>query len=139
MGPQPDLERGRVVMPLRGNEKMVAAVAFGPDGQTLATGSHDQTLRLWEVATGQEIAVLRGHEQLVMAVAYSPDGRRVAVAGGNAVRLWDTETGAEAFTLPLLPVDVAVLSIAFSPDGQTIAAADINGMVVTWTAPAVTE
>jgi WD40 repeat protein len=68
----------------------VTALAFSPDGQTVATGSHDQTVKLWDAATGQEQATLRGHAGAVTAVAFAPDGRHLATASyDQTVRLWE--------------------------------------------------
>ena len=80
---------------LKGHADEVLAVAFSPDGKTLATGSKDQTVKLWDVATGKETATLRGHESTVAAVAFSPDGKTLATAGGHdkTVRLWDAAAG----------------------------------------------
>jgi WD40 repeat protein len=65
-------------------------VTFSPDGTILATGSHDQAIKLWDAATGHELIALRGHTGNVYAVAFSPDGTRLASGSlDGTVRLWD--------------------------------------------------
>src|SRR5262245_347112 len=63
---------------LKGHTGFVTAVAFSPGGKTLASGSLDKTIKLWDVATGREKAVLKGHISEVMSVAFSPDGKLLA-------------------------------------------------------------
>jgi WD40 repeat protein len=66
----------------------VVSLAFSPDGKKLASGSSDQTVRLWDVATGKQIGSLQGHQGGESSVAYSPDGKTLASGGGDkTVRL----------------------------------------------------
>ncbi|MDE0638012.1 MAG: WD40 repeat domain-containing protein, partial [Candidatus Poribacteria bacterium] len=65
------------------------SVAFSPDGQTLASGSSDYTIRLWDVATGEHKQTLQGHIDHVDSVAFSPDGQTLASGSSDGtVLLW---------------------------------------------------
>src|SRR5207302_1355704 len=65
----------RAPVTLKGHTSFVFAVAFSPDGKTLASGSDDKTIILWNVATGMEQATLKGHTDKVRSVSFSPDGK----------------------------------------------------------------
>ena len=74
---------------LRGHTSWVTSVAFSPDGRLLASGSDDQTVKLWDVATGQEVRTLSGHTAPVRSLAFSPDGRLLASGSWDGtVRIW---------------------------------------------------
>jgi len=105
---------------LEGHEWEVTSVAFSPDGQILASGSYDETIRLWNVNAGTLLRTLEGHEWEVTSVAFSPDGKTLASGSRDeTTRLWNVETGELLKTLRAETEEV--LSVAFSPDGQTLA------------------
>ncbi len=105
-----------------GHSWEVIALAFSPDGKTLASGSRDQTVKLWDVATGAELRILKGHSD-IYSVAFSPNGKILAVDDGGTVKLWDLTTGAELRTIETGSVN----SVAFSPDGKILACGSTKG------------
>ena len=105
---------------LIGHTSSVESVSFSPDGKTIATGSSDDTVRLWDTATGRHLKTLTGHTSSVESVSFSPDGKTIATGSSDdTVRLWDTATGRHLKTL--IGHTGSVESVSFSPNGKTIA------------------
>ena len=85
---------------------------------TTLSASYDETVRLWDLATGAALQTLKGHTHYINSVAFSHDGKLLASASyDETVRLWDPATGA---ALQTLEVDVTFHSISFSRDAQYI-------------------
>jgi WD40 repeat protein len=105
----------------------LTCVAFSADGRTLATGGEqDQGVKLWDVATGEEVRTLRGHSAGVSAVAFSPDGGRLVTAGDHEMRVWDAATGTE---LMRREDPFGVEQVSFLPDGDTVVTTCADGIV----------
>ncbi len=131
------LAASKVRIILRGHDDHVFCVAWSPDGQRLATGSRDQTARIWD-PTGAEVAVLRGHDDWVQGVAWSPDGQRLATASiDRTVRIWDAGTGAELAVL--CGHQNGLRRVAWSPDGQHLATGSRDRTARIWDAQSYAE
>ena len=118
---------------LTGHSEEINAVAFSPDGVSLASGSDDTTIILWDLTTGHKIVTLTGHTSNVHCLAFSPDGRTLA-SGGNdgTVRLWNLLLHEQVLVLE--GHRSAIWDIAFSPDGNTLASSSFDGTIKLWRA-----
>jgi len=127
-----DVVSGRQLKALKSNN-IVTSVAFSPDGRTMVSGGNSP-LKLWDVASGEELPTLINHGNFVGAVAFSPDGRIIVSSGATAssmgsidlnLKLWDSANGKELRTLSWYNKiefsDDRATAIVFSPDGRTIA------------------
>jgi DNA-binding XRE family transcriptional regulator/Tol biopolymer transport system component len=117
---------------LTGPVGAVNSVAFSPDGETLATGNADGTVRRWDVATHRQITALTG-PGAVNSVAFSPDG--TTLVGGSThgtVQRWDVATRRQITALRDPAFTGTVTSVAFSPDGTTLVGASRYHAVRVW-------
>jgi WD40 repeat protein len=115
-----------------GHAMRVDGLAFSPDARLLATGSKDNTVRLWDVERAFELRKLSGHTAWIKAVAFSPDGKLLASASvDGVVKLWEVATGRE---LKSLSGGGSINSIAFNPDARLIATGNAENSIQLWNA-----
>jgi WD40 repeat protein/tRNA A-37 threonylcarbamoyl transferase component Bud32 len=116
---------------LRGHSNIIIRLAFSPDSRTLATASHDGSVKLWDTSTGKEIAELQGPPSHVDSLAFSPDGATIASSNeDHGVRLWDV--AARRIKLTLRGHEGTVTWVAFSPDGKVLATSSGDRTVRLW-------
>ncbi len=117
----------------RGHTSQVRSVAWSPDGKRILSGSNDNTLKVWDAETGQELLSLKGHTAFVTSVAWSPDGKRI-VSGSwdNMLKIWDVNKKREISSLK--GHTLFVISVAWSPDGKRIVSGSADGTMKVWDA-----
>ncbi|QLE49645.1 protein kinase [Nostoc sp. C057] len=150
-----DQQNWQCVQTLRGHSSMVHAIAISPDGQLIASGSNDHTIKLWQLSTGKLVRQMgrwsSGHSSMVNSVAFSPissnfsyqgdsgksggvtDLNRGILASGswdNTIKLWDVNTGKEIRTLT--GHTNWVNSVAFSPDGKFLVSGSADCTIKLW-------
>ncbi len=125
---------------LMGHDGAVRSVAFSPNGELVASGSDDNAIRIWNVATGELSQVLRDHSNAVHSVAFSPSGKFVLSGGqekkDKQIRLWNLAGYQEVRVLHATVFtgqdEDAVLSARFSPDGSEIVTANRDRTASLW-------
>jgi WD40 repeat protein len=136
-----DTATGREVRSWRTGERDVVALAFSPDGRSLASASGawmagpgrfvPGEVTLWDPQTGTAQQTLRGHTAPLTGVAFSPDGRRLVTSSWDrTLKLWDVAKRREVKTLH--GHRDWVRGVAFSPDGRRVASAGADAVAKVW-------
>jgi len=108
-------------------------LAFSPDGQRLVASGEKNTVKIWDVSTGEVLQTLRGHGGDVRATVFSPDpeGRWVASAGEDStVKVWNSRSGTLLHSFR--GHTGLVSSLAFSPDGRWLFSGSRDKTVKVW-------
>ena len=134
-----DVSSGKTRAALKGHTAGVYAVAFSPDGKTLASASADESIRLWNTASGAELDSLKGHDGKVSCVAFAPDGQTLVSAGGKdkTVTIWDIKKGSVKATLE--GHKDGVLYVGYSRDGKALVSVGLDFQVIFWDVTAQTH
>jgi WD40 repeat protein len=114
-----------------GDSSGITSVSFGfsPDGKTIVLSS-DNTIKLWDVTTGQPIKTLSGNES-EKTIVFSPDGKIIASGGyDKTIKLWDVTTGKVVKTLS--SQNNSIYELIFSPDGKILASRSYNNIIQLW-------
>ncbi|WP_238845190.1 WD40 repeat domain-containing protein [Nocardia terpenica] len=119
----------QIGLPFVGHNKPVNSIAISPDGENIASGGDDKTLRFWTMSA----LPLLGHQGDVLEVAFSPDGKRIASVGPDGIRLWDASSRTQT-NAPFTGHSGVVTSVAFSPDGRYLATGGVDRTVRLWDA-----
>jgi WD40 repeat protein len=104
------------------------SVAFSPTGDVLVSGGMEQTIRIWDRATGKALKEIELPEKRVNAVAISPDGKHLAAAAAAVVYLWDIDTGREIHKWPGHKREA--ISLSFSAKGDRLAVGDHSAISI---------
>jgi hypothetical protein len=116
-------------------------VSFSADGKRILSGGFDQTVKIWEAGSGQELLTLKGHANPVTSVTISPDGKRIVTGSGSGyvfalkpgeIKVWEAAHGLELLSLERHAE--SILRVAFSADGNQVFGQDEKGKILAWNA-----
>ena len=132
--------KGDTLYTYRGHSSAVFSVGWSPDGTSIASGSTDTTVQVWDAPYARQDFTYREHSKPVLTVAWSPDGKRIVSgcgdtgneAGETTVQVWDAFNGGHVLTYR--GHSQPVLTAAWSPDGTTIASGGEDSLIQVWDA-----
>jgi len=109
------------------------AVVLTPDGQTVIGGGANQTIKLWNVETGNVLTTLSGHQDIVRSLVVTPDGKMlISGSGDRTIKIWDLQTSQAIQTIEQ---GTPIWGLALSPDGKTLFSGGADGALIMWQFP----
>ncbi|MBC1305385.1 serine/threonine-protein kinase [Trichormus variabilis] len=116
---------------LPSDENAFVSLAISPNGQIIASCGSDRSIKIWQLATGEDISTLNGHSRKVNAVVFSPDGKTlVSGSDDNTIKIWNLKTGQVIRTIT--GHSDAVHTLAISPNGKTLVSGSDDNTVKVW-------
>lgn len=135
-----EIKSGQLVNVLESHSKIILSLSLSPDGQFLASGSADKTVKLWNLQTGELIETLEARKDPIHSVAFSSDGKFIAAGGENkytsstgkatTIYLWDTDS--RKLVRAFVGHTLRIHSIAFNPDNSILASASNDNTIKLW-------
>ncbi|TAQ83564.1 hypothetical protein B7494_g8112 [Chlorociboria aeruginascens] len=136
--PNTDPEWNAVLQTLEGHSGLIKSVAFSHDSKLLASASLDNTIKIWDVATGILQQTFERHNNLIKLIAFSHDSKLLASASyDKTIKIWDTATGILQQTLE--GHSGLINSIAFSHDSKLLASASNDKTIKVWDAAGILQ
>jgi WD40 repeat protein len=114
------------------HQASLSAVSVSAGGDVMVTGSYDESIKIWDVKSGELLGTIKGKMRTASALAISPDLKLMAVSfqgSGAGVEIWDTKAKRAIHTME---AKGNVISLAFAPDGKTLAGATTRGVTQMW-------
>jgi WD40 repeat protein/uncharacterized caspase-like protein len=125
------VQTGSELRALSGHRNWIKSLAVSSDGQKLASGSNDRTVRIWDVGSGEELLKLEGTEAPIEALTFSPDNRWLVSGGADGtIRVWDSVTGREL--QKLTGHTKGITALAVSADGKQLASGSADTTIKLW-------
>ena len=127
------VQASRILMTLHGHNAEIMGVATSPDGSKIASIADDNTIKIWDAESGQELLSIPTGElnqNIARRLAFSPDSTRIAAGVGVDVKVWDVTTGKDVQTF--IGHTAEVYSVKFSPDGMYIVSASADQTARIW-------
>ncbi|MER3478427.1 MAG: hypothetical protein C4287_20615, partial [Leptolyngbya sp. ERB_1_2] len=109
------------------------AVVLTPDGQTVIGGGANQTIKLWNIETGNVLTTLSGHRDIVRSLVLTPDGKTlISGSGDRTIKIWDLQTSQ---VIQTIEQGTPIWGLALSPDGKTLFSGSDDGALIMWQFP----